>query len=328
MTPAPRNLPKVELHLHLEGALTPAEALGLARRGGAPVEVDAIRSLYRHESFSQFLAHFGQLVGYLREPRDVAWLLHRLLGRLKRQGVVYAEIRVSPSVWERHGLPARETFLALLGAREKGAVPCGLIVDGVRQWDRALLARDLDLATEFRGRGVAALGLGGDEAAAPAACFGDLASECRSRGVPLIPHAGEALGPEEVASALAMLSPPRIAHGIAAAGDPLVIEELVRRKVHLEVCPTSNLRTGVVRRAQDHPLGKLWSAGVSLSLGTDDPALFRTCLSREYAWALRHAGWTTADLARSQVEAARAALRPPSGREALERSVLAGWSAN
>lgn len=327
MTTFFRSLPKVELHLHLEGALTPAEALTLARRGGAPVDPEAIRALYRHDSFGQFLIHFGQLVGYLRAPRDVSWLLHRLLGRLKRQGIVYAEVRVSPSVWERHGLPPRDTLVGLLEVIGRGPIPCGLIVDGVRQWDEALLARDLDLATEFRRRGVVALGLGGDEAAAPAARFGGLAAECRSRGIPLIPHAGEALGPEEVASALAVLSPPRIAHGIAAARDVSVMEELVRRGVHLEVCPISNLRTGVVKRAKDHPLRQLWSAGVPLSLGTDDPALFRTSLAREHAWAERHAGWTPADMARSQVGAARASLLSPSERRGLERAILAAWPA-
>lgn len=327
MTTAFRFLPKVELHLHIEGALTPAEALRLARRGGAPEDPETVRALYRHDSFGQFLSHFGQLVGYLREPQDVSWLLHRLLGRLKGQGVVYAEIRVSPSVWERHGLPPRDTLVGLLEAKERGPIPCGLIVDGVRQWDEALLARDLDLAIEFRGRGVVALGLGGDEVAAPAARFRGLAAECRSRGVPLIPHAGEALGPEEVASALAVMSPPRIAHGIAAARDATVMEELIDRRVHLEVCPISNLKTGVVKRAKDHPLRQLWAAGVPLSLGTDDPALFRTSLTREHAWAARHAGWSLADMARSQVEAARAALLSPSERQGLERALLAAWPA-
>lgn len=295
-------------------------------RRSLPISDEQIAALYRHASIGEFLSHFGALVGLLRQPSDVAWLLERCLGRLSRQGVIYAEIRISPSVWERHGLAPEAVMEALVAVwRKPGPVRFQFIVDGVRQWDPRCLHRDLDLAARHLGEGVAGFGLGGDERAAPAVGFRDLAAECKSLGIPLIPHAGESTGPDEVAEALAVFSPPRIAHGIGAAGSPRLLAELAARKVHLEVAPTSNLRTGVVAKPGLHPLRALWSAGIPLSLGTDDPGLFRSTLSGELRWAASHAGWSEADMALSQQHAARAALLPAVEREGLERAVAEGW---
>lgn len=317
--------PKVELHLHLEGCLTPAEAVVLARRHGLQLGKKSILALYRHRDFGEFLRHFGQLLDLFKGQEDLAWLLSRVLGRLRRQGVVYAEIRVSPAVWERHGLHPVPCLKTLLALRHTAPLPFNLIVDAVRQWDRALLERDLDLACAYKGQGVVAFGLGGDEAAAPAARFGDLARECRSRRLPVVPHAGEAADAGEVASAMKVFSPRRIGHGIAAARSEAVLADVVERGVHLEVCPTSNRRTGVIGSRERHPLGLLWRRGVHLSLGTDDPALFGATPCGELRFAALNAGWTLEDMGRSQVAAARASFLPPGAREALARRLEAGW---
>ncbi len=310
-----RGLPKVELHLHLEGCLLPSEALFLAKKHRLARSPSEVFALYRHRDFGEFLAHFGALLDLFRRPEDLAWLFHRTARRLARQGVLHAEIRLSPSVWERHGLSPEAGLRALLEARRKAPLSILFIVDAVRQWPPALLERDLGLALRHRGEGVAALGLGGDEAAAPAALFRDLAEECRRQGLPLIPHAGEVTGPGEVRRALE-LSPFRVGHGIGAASDPDLLRTLAEEGVHLEVCPTSNRRTGALPPGRRHPLPRLWKAGVSLSLGTDDPALFGTTLNREIAWALG-GSWSPADAWRSQRLAARASLLPPAEKKAL-----------
>ena len=315
--PPLRRLPKIELHLHLEGCLTPFEARYLAAKNRKNLPGGAIESLYRHDGFGSFLANFGRLLDLFAEPRDLVWLLRRVRDRLRRQGVVYAEIRVSPSVWERHSIPPAETLGMLCREASGGTPPVRFIVDGVRQWDEALLERDLALALSHRHLGVVAFGLGGDEVSAPAARFGDLASFCRAERLPVVPHAGEALGPEEVLSALGVFDPARIGHGIAAASSPGVMDALVRAGVHLEVCPTSNRATGVVPRGTPHPMGTLWRSGVSLSLGSDDPGLFGTTLGRELGWALKHGGWTLEDVGRSMAMAARAAFLRPGERDGL-----------
>jgi adenosine deaminase len=312
------RLPKVELHLHLEGCLTPFEASVLARRSGSSSAAPHIAPLYRHASFAEFLRHFGALMDLFRSPDDLVWLFRRTAARLRRQNVLHAEIRVSPSVWERHGLEPRSGLKALLEEGRHAPLSVLFVVDAVRQWDRSLLARDLDLALEHRGKGVCAFGLGGDETAAPASLFGDLSAECRAARLPVLPHAGEMGGADEVASALKVFDPPRVGHGIGAAGDVEVLRAVARAGVHLEVCPTSNRCTGAVPARGRHPLPVLWKAGASLSLNTDDPALFATTLNRELAWAAARAGWTIEDAARSQRMAARASLLPAGARRDLE----------
>jgi len=308
---------RIELHLHLEGALTLSDALRLARRHrGGRSRLSDFAPLYRHEDFRDFLSHFGSVVALLREPEDLVELLGRHLLRLRRQGVLYAEIRVSPSVWERHGLDPVAGMAALTRARFGGGPEYRLIVDAVRQWGLAGVERDLGLALAHRRRGVVALGLGGDEAAAPARQFTDLAESCRREKLPLVPHAGEALAAQEVADAAALAGVTRIGHGIAAAGSPGVMRLLRERGIHLEVCPASNFATGVVRRGSPHPVGVLHRAGVSLSLSTDDPALFGTTLAGEERLA-RKAGLRGSDLVSCRVAAARAAFLPRRERDSL-----------
>lgn len=308
-------LPKVELHLHLEGCLLPSEALLLASRHRVGLGPSEVLALYRHRDLGEFLAHFGALLDLFGDPEDLVWLLHRTAVRLVRQRVLHAEVRLSPSVWERHGLDPEACLRKLVEARPRLPLSILFIVDAVRQWPPALLERDLNLALRFRKGGVAGLGLGGDERAAPSALFGDLAEECRRRRLPLLPHAGEVTGPQEVRSAL-KLSPFRIGHGIGAASDPALVRTLAEEGVHLEVCPRSNRKTGAVPPGRRHPLPLLWKAGVPLSLGTDDPALFDTTLNREIAWALRR-GWNPKDALRSQRLAAQASLLPPSEKRDL-----------
>ena len=317
--------PKVELHLHLEGCLTAPEALALARRNGLPWSPQTVASHYRHADFGEFLRHFGALLDLFRTPEDLCWLLSRVQKRLRRQGVVYAEVRLSPSVWERHGMEPVSTLRTLLEFGARGPVAMSFIVEGVRQWGPPQLGRDLDLACRFRSSGVVAFGLGGDEGAAPAGSLTTLAAECRARRIPVVPHAGEVLGPEEVASALDVFTPVRIGHGIGAARSAEVLLALRERGVHLEVCPTSNRRTGVVGKGERHPLRKLWGSGVALSLSTDDPGLFGATLCGELRWAARSAGWGEAEMGRSQIMAALATFLSAGERDALARRVESGW---
>lgn len=312
-----RRLPKVELHVHLEGAIGPSEARRLADKNGLPVGFPPLGSLFVHTSLLDFLAHFGDATKLLRSPGDLAWLLDRTLAKLRRQGVLYAEIRVSPAVWERRGIDPAPAMDAILSRMGRGPVAFRLIVDAVRQWGSATLERDLNLCLRFRGRGVVALGLGGDEVSAPALGFRSLAAECRAKGLPVVPHAGEALGPEEVLAALEVFGPARIGHGIRASEDSSALDRIARTGVHLEICPTSNRVTGAVPRGLAHAYRSLLEAGVSLSVSTDDPGLFGTTLCRELRWASRIAGQDLPEVARMQAGAARASFLSPGERHAL-----------
>jgi adenosine deaminase len=301
----------------LEGAIGPSEFRALSARHGTPAGLPDQTGLFHHASFDEFLQHFGAITHLLREPEDLAWLLHRHLGKLRRQGVLYAEVRISPAVWERRGLDPLGTLSLLCGQAGRTPIPFRFVIDAVRHWDGDTLARDLDLCLRFRKRGVVALGLGGDEAAAPARSFIDLAAECRSLRLPVIPHAGEALGPGEVLDALEVFRPLRVGHGIRAADDPKAIAACHEAGVHLEICPTSNRKTGAYARGLGRAFARLWEGRVDLSVSTDDPGLFGTTLGREIRWASRALGLDPASILRMQASAARASLLPEGEKKGL-----------
>lgn len=275
--------PLIELHLHLEGSIYPSDA---AHISGTPAS--QLEPLFRHEDFNDFLKHFGRVVSLMRSGDDLRWLLGRHLERLRSQGCVYAEVRVSPSVWERFGIEPNAAMKKLLEIEVPGIAHC-FIVEAVRHWERQLSERDLDLALEMKGR-VRGFGIGGDEAAAPVSGFCWAAEACRKDGIAFIPHAGEVCGAEEVAAALEMGSR-RIGHGIRSVDDPGLCENLADEGIHLEVCPTSNLRTGAVKTGEVHPLRLLWERNVPFSVSTDDPGLFLTTLEDEMALAASITGF-------------------------------------
>ncbi len=313
---------RIELHLHLEGAVTVGDALLLASKNKiAGIDDEKVRNLFVHGCLDEFLRHFGAVVGFLRSADDVVWLLNRLLKRLSRQRVAYAEIRVSPSVWERHGIDPEESLRALCSARLGAFTSHQFIVDGVRQWDKGLLERDLRLALGYRKRGVSGIGLGGDEKAAPAKLFSWLSDACEAERLPLLVHAGEASGPEEVADAIDILRAKRIGHGVAAAADPALMARLAGQNVHLEICPSSNYATGAVPAGKPHPIGALVKNGVPCSISTDDPGLFSTSLAAEERLA-RRSGLSSAAIIGCRVAAANAALLPPNERKALAAMIM------
>lgn len=309
---------RIELHLHLEGALALQDAARLASRQG--LSGAGLPGLYQHRDFREFLAHFGALVSLLREPEDLVNLLGKTLQRLKRQRVIYAEIRVSPAVWERHGLEPCSIMAALARAKFSDLPEYRLIVDSVRQWDKTLILRDLELALAHKRSGVVALGLGGDEAAAPAEGFMDIAERCHRERIGFIPHAGEALGPEEVLAAAELPGVRRVGHGVSAARSQEAMQVLAAQQTHLEVCPTSNYCTGAVAAGEAHPVGALFRSGIALSISTDDPALFSTTLAKEEQVA-KKSGLSRRDILVCRANAAMASFLSKPEREALARLI-------
>lgn len=294
------RLPWVELHLHLEGSIEAETLCEIARRRGRKVAeieewTERLRaSGYRYSSLAEFLQAFKWVTLQLESPEDYALAATRLIERLASQHVRYAEITLSAGVilWKKQ--PLVEIFEAIVKAAGDACSGSRLrvkwIFDAIRHFGPDHAREVLGWARIFRDDGVVAFGIGGDEERGPSSLFTEVFREARDLGLHTTAHAGEASGPESVRAAVQELRAERIGHGLAAVSDPALLELLRERGVPLEICLSSNVATGALRRVEDHPLRRLMEAGVLLTLNTDDPALFGTSLEAEIALAIRTFG--------------------------------------
>ena len=291
------HLPKVELHLHLEGSVRPETLRELSRKK-SPLRrqvgnwISARRQdSYRYGSFDGFLKAFGVISLLLKTPEDYALATTRLAEELARQNVRYAEVTLGVGVllWKKQSV--EEVFDAVAAAATAARAQLGIrlqwIFDPIRHFGVAHTREVLGWAIRFRDRGVLAFGIGGDEARGPAKLFVEVFREAREAGLRLVAHAGEAVGPESIRHAVELLGAERIGHGLTAIQDAEVMALLRDRRIPLEVCPTSNVATGLIARFEDHPLPHFISRGLMVTLNSDDPAMFGTSLQEEFVRAAR-----------------------------------------
>jgi adenosine deaminase/aminodeoxyfutalosine deaminase len=336
-----RQLPKVELHLHLEGSIQPETLHELSRsKGGLEKETrdwisERARQGYRYRNFQDFLQAFKLVTLLLETPDDYATATTRLIEGLASQNVKYAEVIFAAGVvlWKKQPLDAifEATASAARQAQKSFGVRVQWIFDAIRHFGAEHTREVLRWAERFRPQGVVALGIGGDETRGPAELFTEVFREAREMGLHVVAHAGEACGPESVRKALELLGAERIGHGLSAARDPAVLALLRDRQIPLEVCLTSNVATGVLARIEDHPLPQFLEAGLVLTLNTDDPAMFGTNLVQEYLLAAKTFSLTRAQILHLWQNAIRAAFlseddklsllsRRPTGSEFQRRS--------
>jgi aminodeoxyfutalosine deaminase len=285
------EMPKAELHVHLEGSLEPETLHEL----DPYTPIEDYRALYRFADFDGFLQAFGVVGKLLRTPEAYALATRRLLERLAAQNVRYAEIILAAGVVLWKGQEFGPIFDAVREAAAGSPVEVRWILDAVRQFGAEHTMRVAELAAARVSEGVVAFGIGGSEERGPAAWFGDAFRFAKAAGLHLTAHAGEGTTPQSVWDALA-LGAERIGHGIASIQDPALLRHLCERDIPLEIAITSNLATGVVRRLEEHPVRRLYDAGVPITLNTDDPAMFGSTLVGEYRLAARRFGFSEAEL--------------------------------
>jgi aminodeoxyfutalosine deaminase len=285
------EMPKAELHLHLEGSVEPETLHEL----DANTSVEEFRALYQYADFDAFLKAFGAIGKRLRTPEDYGLITRRLLDRLAAQNVRYAEIILAAGVVLWKGQEFAPIFEAVREAAEESPVEVRWIFDAVRQFGPEQGMQIARWAAERVDRGVVALGIGGSEERGPAEWFTEAYAFARSAGLRLLAHAGESTGPESVWAAL-QLGAERIGHGIAAVRDAALMRHLREHDIPLEICITSNLVTGVVKRIEEHPVRRIYDAGVPIVINTDDPAMFGCTLVGEYRLAAQAFGFSQAEL--------------------------------
>jgi adenosine deaminase/aminodeoxyfutalosine deaminase len=311
-----RRLPKAELHLHLEGTITPSTLVELsARHDARPLSLARAEALYQFTDFTGFIEAFKAVTRLLSGPEDYELAAWRMMERLAEQGVVHVEVYISVGViymWRNYDpLCFEPIFAGLERARERGERELGLslywIFDAVRHFTVEEAGVVFRKAAEMRPRypSIIGIGLGGDERKARSEPFRKFYAQAREAGLRLTNHAGETTGPEAIREALDIGSE-RIGHALSAHLDRDLVEELKTRRVPLELNPTSNVRTGVCGSFGEHPLRRYFDAGLLVTLNSDDPAFFGSDVANEYLQAHREQGFTREELellARNSIQA-------------------------
>jgi adenosine deaminase/aminodeoxyfutalosine deaminase len=287
-----RQWKKADLHVHLEGSIEPETVAEL----DSSITVDAARDKYRTSNFAEFIEAYKWVNQLLRSPADYALITRRLLERLAAENVVYAEINVSVGVMLWKQQPVDAIFYAIQSEAQESSIQVRWIFDAIRHFGAEHGMQVAKHAVEHHEAGVAAFGIGGDELRGPVEGFYDVFEYVRENGLAVVPHAGETGGAESVWAAIKG-GAKRIGHGIRAADDAELMTYLRDNDIPLEICITSNVCTGAVSSLEGHPVRRLFDAGVPLTLNTDDPGMFGTTLSREYAIAARQFGFTEDELA-------------------------------
>jgi adenosine deaminase len=323
------RMPKVELHVHLEGSIQPETLLSLARRNGVrlPVEtVEGLREWYVFTDFNHFVEIYLAISSCICTPEDIELIAREFLRGQAAQNILYSEVTFTP--YTHYSLNRRIPFEAQLDALSRARrwaereleVGVGWVLDisrNVRPIEHALtVAR---WAVSGMSEGVVALGLGGPEAGHPPELFREAFALARESGLPGVPHAGETAGPESIRGALDALAARRLGHGVRCLEDPALVARLVADQTPLEVCPSSNVCLGVVESLESHPLPQLIAAGLNVTINSDDPALFNTSLTDEYQRAAKAFTLDAQTITRLSRHALAAALLPLPARDQLAR---------
>jgi aminodeoxyfutalosine deaminase len=311
------SLPKAELHLHLEGTVDPPTLSELSRRHPTPLTTtnnrytniadsgrvfseDEARELYNYTGFTGFLLAFKAVTERLRTADDYELVTYRMMQKLRQQNVRHAEVYVSVGVVHWRGDDFPPLFEGLERGRERGERDFGMsvswIFDAARHFGVDEAKRVVEEAIRLKDRNVVGIGLGGDERRGAPAEFREVYDLARDNGLRLTIHAGETVGSESIWGALRELKADRIGHGLHAIEDPALVRYLAEQQVPVEVCISSNVLTGCCTSLDQHPVRKLFDAGVLVTLNTDDPEMFHTTLNREYQIAQQVFGFSNDEL--------------------------------
>ena len=294
------GLPKIELHVHLEGAIPHPALFELVQKyGGDPAVPDAaaLARRFTYRDFPHFIETWIWKNRFLREYEDFAYIAEAAARDLARQNIRYAEMFYSPSSFARRGLAVGELTQAVRrGMSRVPQVEIALVADLVRDFGPAEEMRTLEALKEVRDCGVIGIGIGGSEHAFPPEPFAALYREARRMGFRTTAHAGEAAGPDSVWGAVRALEAGRIGHATRAIEDPVLLDHLAEHRIPVECCPVSNVRTGAVASLQDHPIRRYFERGLLVSVNTDDPAMFGTSLADEYRQLVEQCGFSRGDI--------------------------------
>ena len=320
-----RLMPKVELHVHLEGSIRPATLLALAERNGVTLPADSVEGVevwYQFTDFAHFIDVYMAICNCLRTPEDFELITAEFLRGQEAQNIRYSEVIFTPYTHHEH-VSFDEQLAAINRARawaeEELDVSMALAPDisrNVRPVDHSLqVAR---WALDNRDKGIIGLGLGGPEIDNPPQLFREAFDLAFEAGLPSLPHAGETEGLASIWGGLDALHATRIGHGVRCLEDPALVHELRERQIPLDVSPSSNVCLGVVPSLEEHPLPHLLEEGLFVTINSDDPPMFNTTLTDEYLRICETFNFDLAQIKAFVLNGLRASLLPPAERKRLK----------
>ncbi len=279
-----RDLPKVELHLHLEGAIPLSTLLQLIEKyeGKNYITLTELQQKFTYSNFSNFLDTWYWKNDYIREYEDYEFISEHVAYNLTEQNIRYAEIYFSPSDFSKINSKPQEIVTSIRKGLNKFSdkITIRLISDLVR--DNKPKTSLLEKIFEVKDQGIIGIGLGGDEVNYPPKLFTQVYELAHKMGFHLTCHAGESAGPDYIWQALQDLGVERIGHGTSAIKDENLVEHLISKQIPVEMCPISNVKTSSVSSLQEHPIYEFYKKGMLVSVNTDDPKMFNTSMLNEY----------------------------------------------
>ena len=321
------QMPKVELHVHLEGSVQPQTLLKLANRHHIALPADNLKSLhewYTFRDFSHFLEIYMAIAGCLRTAEDIELIAREFLAGQAAQNIVYSEVTFTPyNQYFINGLGFHEQMDAVNRARQWGekelGVQMGIIMDIPRQVTSAEGDVIANWAIERYGDGLIAFGLGGPEIGNPPQKFQTAFDKVRTADIPCILHAGETDGAGSIWNAIKTADSQRIGHGVRAIEDHKLMDYLRDKQIPLEVCPTSNVCLKVFPSLSEHSLPQLLDHGLFITINSDDPPMFNTTLTREYIAGQKTWNWSRNTITMLALNAVDVTLLGEDGKVAMRR---------
>jgi len=323
-----RKLPKVELHLHLEGTIQPETLLQLsARHDAEPLTAEAARKLYIYENFSGFMDSFKAVSARLKGPDDYELITYNMIRDLAAQGVVHAEVYISFGIiyyWKNQEVePYTEAIERgrIRGERDFGTTVYWLI-DAVRHFGAEEASKVFRKAAELRALypSIVGIGIGGDEARGSADLFKESYAEAKAAGLRLTAHAGETIGPESIWAAI-NIGAERIGHALSAQNDKELLDVLADKQIPLELNVTSNIRTGCCGSLDEHPVKLYFESGLMVTINSDDPPMFGSNLLEEYVLVQEQFEFSLEQMRELAANAVEASFLPPERKLDLLRRV-------
>ncbi len=309
------QMPKVELHVHLEGAIRPETLLKLARRNDMPLPADTVEGLrdwYTFRDFNHFVEIYIAASKCIKTPDDVEMIAREFADGQKAQNIVYTEAHYTAETIQRYcGIPWADQLAALKRARayaKEIGIQLDFILDVVREVPVETGEQIVDWVIGAYGEGICGLGMSGREFEIPSTKHRAAFQRAKREGIKISTHAGETSGPQTIWDCLVELGADRIGHGVRCLEDDALVDELKSRQTPIEVCPSSNVCLCVARSISDHPIQAMLTRGLNVSVNSDDPPMFNTTLTEELQKCAEAFAWSEAQVVELQLRALDAAF--------------------